>query len=85
MHANAASYIFKLGAKESLIVQKSKYKSSCQHRNNKKCICAFMLQIMEGGSTKQKIFTYDAMYNISYSHMEDNHRREDLVYQSTVR
>ncbi|XP_028265310.1 immunoglobulin superfamily member 21b [Parambassis ranga] len=42
-------------------------------------------RIMEGGSTKQKIFTYDAMYNISYSHMEDNHRREDLVYQSTVR
>ncbi|KAF1389932.1 hypothetical protein PFLUV_G00052720 [Perca fluviatilis] len=42
-------------------------------------------QVVEGGSAKQKIFTYDAMYNSTYSHMEDNHRREDLVYQSTVR
>eukprot|EP00064_Thunnus_orientalis_P016742 superscaffoldBa00003387_g16813 len=42
-------------------------------------------QVTEGGSAKQKIFTYDAMYNTSYSHMEDNRRREDLVYQSTVR
>ncbi|XP_018557080.1 immunoglobulin superfamily member 21 isoform X1 [Lates calcarifer] len=42
-------------------------------------------QVIEGGSAKQKIFTYDAMYNTSYSHMEDNRRREDLVYQSTVR
>ncbi|XP_071393748.1 immunoglobulin superfamily member 21-like [Centroberyx affinis] len=25
------------------------------------------------------------MYNTNYSHMEDNRRREDLVYQSTVR
>ncbi|KAA8590746.1 hypothetical protein FQN60_001689, partial [Etheostoma spectabile] len=42
-------------------------------------------QEVEGGSAKQKIFTYDAMYNSTYSHMEDNHRREDLIYQSTVR
>uniref|UniRef100_A0A4W6CSZ6 Immunoglobin superfamily, member 21b n=1 Tax=Lates calcarifer TaxID=8187 RepID=A0A4W6CSZ6_LATCA len=42
-------------------------------------------RVIEGGSAKQKIFTYDAMYNTSYSHMEDNRRREDLVYQSTVR
>ncbi|KAM6929556.1 immunoglobulin superfamily member 21-like [Lycodopsis pacificus] len=42
-------------------------------------------RVIEGGSAKQKIFTYDAMYNTSYSNMEDNRRREDLVYQSTVR
>ncbi|XP_026189014.1 immunoglobulin superfamily member 21-like [Mastacembelus armatus] len=42
-------------------------------------------RVAEGGSAKQKIFTYDAMYNTSYSHMEDNRRREDLIYQSTVR
>ncbi|KAM9342525.1 immunoglobulin superfamily member 21-like [Pholidichthys leucotaenia] len=42
-------------------------------------------QITEGGSAKQKLFTYDAMYNTSYSHMEDKRRREKLVYQSTVR
>ncbi|XP_033485074.2 immunoglobulin superfamily member 21-like [Epinephelus lanceolatus] len=42
-------------------------------------------QVSEGGSAKQKIFTYDAMYNTSYSHLEDNRRQEDLVYQSTVR
>ncbi|XP_029291834.1 immunoglobulin superfamily member 21-like [Cottoperca gobio] len=42
-------------------------------------------QVTEVGNAKQKIFTYDAMYNTSYSHMEDNRRREDLVYQSTVR
>ncbi|XP_071369620.1 immunoglobulin superfamily member 21-like, partial [Centroberyx affinis] len=42
-------------------------------------------RVVEGGSAKQKIFTYDAMYNTNYSHMEDNRRREDLVYQSTVR
>ncbi|KAM7412371.1 hypothetical protein PAMA_022042 [Pampus argenteus] len=42
-------------------------------------------QVTEGGSAKQKIFTYDAMYNTSYSHLEDTHRQKDLVYQSTVR
>ncbi|XP_044068732.1 immunoglobulin superfamily member 21-like isoform X2 [Siniperca chuatsi] len=42
-------------------------------------------RVIEGGSAKQKIFTYDAMFNTSYSHMEDNRRWEDLVYQSTVR
>uniref|UniRef100_A0A3B4EUM2 Immunoglobulin superfamily member 21-like n=1 Tax=Pundamilia nyererei TaxID=303518 RepID=A0A3B4EUM2_9CICH len=36
-------------------------------------------------SAKQKIFSYNAMYNTSYSNMEDNRKREDLVYQSTVR
>ncbi|CAB1329492.1 unnamed protein product [Coregonus sp. 'balchen'] len=42
-------------------------------------------RVTEGGSAKQKIFTYDAMYNSNFSHMEDFRRREDLVYQSTVR
>nr|XP_004570988.2 immunoglobulin superfamily member 21 isoform X1 [Maylandia zebra] len=42
-------------------------------------------QIIEGASAKQKIFSYNAMYNTSYSNMEDNRKREDLVYQSTVR
>ncbi|KAG9337684.1 hypothetical protein JZ751_028334 [Albula glossodonta] len=43
------------------------------------------MQVTEGGTIKQKIFTYDAMFNTNYSHMEDYRRREDLVYQSTVR
>ncbi|KAM6982948.1 immunoglobulin superfamily member 21-like isoform 2-T2 [Tautogolabrus adspersus] len=42
-------------------------------------------RVTEGGNAKQKIFTYDAMYNTSYSHLEDNKKREDLVYRSTVR
>ncbi|XP_020314771.1 immunoglobulin superfamily member 21-like [Oncorhynchus kisutch] len=42
-------------------------------------------RVTEGGSAKQKIFTYDAMTNTNFSHMEDFRRREDLVYQSTVR
>ncbi|XP_048097888.1 immunoglobulin superfamily member 21b isoform X1 [Alosa alosa] len=42
-------------------------------------------RVMDGGSSKQKIFTYDAMYNANFSHMEDFRKREDLVYQSTVR
>ncbi|TNM89168.1 immunoglobulin superfamily member 21a isoform X1 [Takifugu flavidus] len=42
-------------------------------------------RVTDGGSIKQKIFTYDAMFNTNYSHMEDYRRREDLVYQSTVR
>ncbi|KAL2104174.1 hypothetical protein ACEWY4_001042 [Coilia grayii] len=42
-------------------------------------------RVMDGGSSKQKIFTYDAMYNTNFSHMEDFRKREDLVYQSTVR
>ncbi|KAJ3602496.1 hypothetical protein NHX12_030250, partial [Muraenolepis orangiensis] len=41
--------------------------------------------VTDGGTIKQKIFTYDAMFNTNYSHMEDYRRREDLVYQSTVR
>ena len=47
--------------------------------------CWFSSQVTEGGSAKQKIFTYDAMYNTNYSNMEDYRRPEDLVYQSTVR
>ena len=43
------------------------------------------IQVTDGGTIKQKIFTYDAMFNTNYSHMEDYRRREDLVYQSTVR
>uniref|UniRef100_G3PGM8 Immunoglobin superfamily, member 21b n=1 Tax=Gasterosteus aculeatus TaxID=69293 RepID=G3PGM8_GASAC len=42
-------------------------------------------RVIEGGNARQKIFTYDAMYNTSFSNMEGRHRREDLVYQSTVR
>ncbi|KAJ8391207.1 hypothetical protein AAFF_G00096360 [Aldrovandia affinis] len=42
-------------------------------------------RVTDGGTLKQKIFTYDAMFNTNYSHMEDYRRREDLVYQSTVR
>ncbi|KAM8863485.1 immunoglobulin superfamily member 21-like isoform 2-T2 [Spinachia spinachia] len=42
-------------------------------------------RVIEGGNARQKIFTYDAMYNTSFSNLEDNRRREDLVYQSTVR
>ncbi|XP_062315545.1 immunoglobulin superfamily member 21b [Osmerus eperlanus] len=42
-------------------------------------------RVIDGGGAKQKIFTYDAMYNTNFSHMEDNRKREDLVYQSTVR
>uniref|UniRef100_A0A8C6PUY8 Immunoglobin superfamily, member 21a n=1 Tax=Nothobranchius furzeri TaxID=105023 RepID=A0A8C6PUY8_NOTFU len=42
-------------------------------------------RVTDGGTIKQKIFTYDAMFNTNYSHMEDYRRREDLVYQSTVR
>lgn len=45
----------------------------------------FASQVTDGGTIKQKIFTYDAMFNTNYSHMEDYRRREDLVYQSTVR
>lgn len=45
----------------------------------------FTSQVTDGGTIKQKIFTYDAMFNTNYSHMEDYRRREDLVYQSTVR
>ncbi|XP_077384554.1 immunoglobulin superfamily member 21a isoform X2 [Festucalex cinctus] len=42
-------------------------------------------RVTDGGTIKQKIFTYDAMFNTNYSHMEDYRRREDLVYQTTVR
>ncbi|KAL4646007.1 immunoglobulin superfamily member 21 isoform X1 [Arapaima gigas] len=42
-------------------------------------------RVTDGGNMKQKIFTYDAMFNTNYSHMEDYRRREDLVYQSTIR
>ncbi|KAI3369308.1 hypothetical protein L3Q82_007559 [Scortum barcoo] len=52
-------------------------------------VCALfeenLVQVTDGGTIKQKIFTYDAMFNTNYSHMEDYRRREDLVYQSTVR
>ncbi|XP_056131152.1 immunoglobulin superfamily member 21b [Lampris incognitus] len=42
-------------------------------------------RVLDDGTAKHKIFTYDAMYNTNYSNMEDTHRPEDLVYQSTVR
>ncbi|NXR06824.1 IGS21 protein, partial [Semnornis frantzii] len=43
------------------------------------------LQVTDGGTIKQKIFTFDAMFSTNFSHMENYRRREDLVYQSTVR
>lgn len=45
----------------------------------------FALQVIEGGNAKQKIFTYDSVYNTSFSNMEDTNKREELVYHSTVR
>uniref|UniRef100_H0V3B3 Immunoglobin superfamily member 21 n=1 Tax=Cavia porcellus TaxID=10141 RepID=H0V3B3_CAVPO len=42
-------------------------------------------RVTDGGTIKQKIFTFDAMFSTNYSHMESYRRREDLVYQSTVR
>lgn len=48
------------------------------------CLCA-LLQVTDGGTIKQKIFTFDAMFSTNYSHMENYRKREDLVYQSTVR
>uniref|UniRef100_A0A3Q1FQI1 Immunoglobin superfamily, member 21b n=1 Tax=Acanthochromis polyacanthus TaxID=80966 RepID=A0A3Q1FQI1_9TELE len=42
-------------------------------------------RVTEGGNAKQKIFTFDAMFNTSFFHIEDNRRRENLVYQSRVR
>ena len=47
-------------------------------------LCA-PLQVTDGGTIKQKIFTFDAMFSTNFSHMENYRRREDLVYQSTVR
>ncbi|KAG7276499.1 hypothetical protein CRUP_021279 [Coryphaenoides rupestris] len=38
-----------------------------------------------GGGGKQKIFTYDAVDTRNYSYMEAGPRREEQVYQSTVR
>ncbi|XP_024839014.1 immunoglobulin superfamily member 21 [Bos taurus] len=42
-------------------------------------------RVTDGGTIKQKIFTFDAMFSTNFSHMESYRRREDLVYQSTVR
>ncbi|KAF7239306.1 Immunoglobulin superfamily member 21, partial [Varanus komodoensis] len=42
-------------------------------------------QVTDGGTIKQKIFTFDAMFSTNQSHMENYRKREDLVYQSTVR
>ncbi|XP_071622816.1 immunoglobulin superfamily member 21 isoform X1 [Heliangelus exortis] len=42
-------------------------------------------KVTDGGTIKQKIFTFDAMFNTNFSHMENYRKREDLVYQSTVR
>uniref|UniRef100_A0A5F8ADA7 Immunoglobulin superfamily member 21 n=3 Tax=Macaca TaxID=9539 RepID=A0A5F8ADA7_MACMU len=41
-------------------------------------------RVTDGGTIKQKIFTFDAMFSTNYSHMENYRKREDLVYQSTV-
>uniref|UniRef100_A0A7N4V1N0 Immunoglobulin superfamily member 21 n=1 Tax=Sarcophilus harrisii TaxID=9305 RepID=A0A7N4V1N0_SARHA len=42
-------------------------------------------RVTDGGTIKQKIFTFDAMFSTNSSHMENYRKREDLVYQSTVR
>ncbi|XP_073426391.1 immunoglobulin superfamily member 21 isoform X2 [Dendrobates tinctorius] len=42
-------------------------------------------RVTDGGTIKQKIFTFDAMFSTNYSHMENYRKREDLLYQSTVR
>lgn len=42
-------------------------------------------QVIDEGNEKQKIFTYDAIYNNTHGHTEDSYREEDMVYQSTVR
>uniref|UniRef100_A0A8D2L8B2 Immunoglobulin superfamily member 21 n=1 Tax=Varanus komodoensis TaxID=61221 RepID=A0A8D2L8B2_VARKO len=42
-------------------------------------------RVTDGGTIKQKIFTFDAMFSTNQSHMENYRKREDLVYQSTVR
>ncbi|GAB5574617.1 immunoglobulin superfamily member 21 isoform X1 [Prionailurus iriomotensis] len=42
-------------------------------------------RVTDGGTIKQKIFTFDAMFSTNYSYMENYRKREDLVYQSTVR
>ncbi|CAH2318410.1 Hypothetical predicted protein [Pelobates cultripes] len=45
----------------------------------------FIYRVTDGGTIKQKIFTFDAMFSTNYSHMENYRKREDLLYQSTVR
>ncbi|XP_072282840.1 immunoglobulin superfamily member 21-like [Pyxicephalus adspersus] len=42
-------------------------------------------RVTDGGTIKQKIFTFDAMFSTNYSQMENYRKREDLLYQSTVR
>ncbi|NXA62543.1 IGS21 protein, partial [Mohoua ochrocephala] len=42
-------------------------------------------RVTDGGTIKQKIFTFDAMFSTNFSQMENYRKREDLVYQSTVR
>ncbi|XP_041319327.1 immunoglobulin superfamily member 21 [Pyrgilauda ruficollis] len=41
-------------------------------------------RVTDGGTIKQKIFTFDAMFSTNFSQMENYRKREDLVYQSTV-
>ncbi|XP_040182989.1 immunoglobulin superfamily member 21 isoform X1 [Rana temporaria] len=42
-------------------------------------------RVTDGGTIKQKIFTFDAMFSTNNSQMENYRKREDLLYQSTVR
>ncbi|XP_067873550.1 immunoglobulin superfamily member 21a isoform X2 [Heterodontus francisci] len=42
-------------------------------------------KVTDGGTIKQKIFTYDALFSTNYTHIDEYQKREDLVYQSTVR
>ncbi|NXD31189.1 IGS21 protein, partial [Spelaeornis formosus] len=42
-------------------------------------------RVTDGGTLKQKLFTFDAMFSTNFSQMENYRKREDLVYQSTVR
>nr|AAH74370.1 MGC84278 protein [Xenopus laevis] len=42
-------------------------------------------RVTDGGTIRQKIFTFDAMFSTNFSHMENYRKREDLLYQSTIR
>uniref|UniRef100_A0A3P8V2T2 Immunoglobin superfamily, member 21b n=1 Tax=Cynoglossus semilaevis TaxID=244447 RepID=A0A3P8V2T2_CYNSE len=57
----------------------------CNFRTDGKLREIVWFQVIDEGNEKQKIFTYDAIYNNTHGHTEDSYREEDMVYQSTVR
>ncbi|MGH0118397.1 UNVERIFIED_CONTAM: hypothetical protein FKN15_023333 [Acipenser sinensis] len=67
------------------LLQALEHRRETEERQREERYTALIERVTDGGTIKQKIFTYDAMFNTNYSHMEDYRRREDLVYQSTVR